>query len=182
MNSVNSKIAKIFTSTRFKALALVAVGAVAFTTAMTVRPTDALAWEVDLSRRQVDFDRVTDQSRLPASAKSAESVDLLEKVFDSVEPAQDVVIMNTEKGFVPEAVHLRQGGTYRIHVVNVNSKEKNVSFVMDAFSEHHNTVYGQAKSFTVTPKADGVFAFQCPETSLQGRVVVVPGERKPASK
>ena len=57
MNSVNSKIAKIFTSAGFQAFALVAVGAFAFTTAMTVRPADALAWEVDLSRRQVDFDR-----------------------------------------------------------------------------------------------------------------------------
>lgn len=182
MNSVNSKIAKIFTKRGVRPAGLLAVAAFAFVSALTVRVPEALAWEVDFSRRQVDFKRVNNENRLPASVKSSEPAGLLDRVFESTEPAQDIVIMNTEKGFVPESIHLRKGATYRLHVVNVNSKEKNVSFILDAFSEHHNTVYGQVKSFTVSPKADGVFAFQCPETSVQGRVVVIPNERKPASK
>lgn len=145
----------------------------------------AMAWEVDFSRREVDFTQVKNESRLPASASQSESTEILNRVFDAVEPAQDIVIMNTEKGFVPETVRLRKGSNYRIHVVNVNGKEKNVSFVLDAFSEHHNTVFGEQKTFQVTPKTDGIFSYQCPETAVQGKFIIysdasTPG-RKPAS-
>jgi plastocyanin len=147
----------------------------------------ANAWEVDFSRRQVDFNKVTNEDRLPASIKEDQSVSILSGVFDSVEPTQDIVIMNTEKGFVPETVRLKKGNNYRIHVVNVNGKEKNVSFVLDAFSEHHNTVFGEEKTFNVMPKTDGIFSYQCPETAVQGKFIIysdansVPGGRKPAS-
>lgn len=141
----------------------------------------ANAWEVDLSRRQVDFDRVRNQERLPASTTTSEEAGLLERALEAGEPRQDIVIMNTEKGFVPETVFFRKGGNYRVHVVNVNAKHKNVSFVFDAFSEHHNTLFGQVKTFTVTPKADGVFNFECPETAMQGKAVVAVPERRPAA-
>lgn len=146
----------------------------------------AMAWEVDFSRRQVDFNRVTNEDRLPASiAKEEDSTTILNSVFQSVEPTQDIVIMNTEKGFVPDKVHLKKGGNYRVHVVNVNGKEKNVSFVLDAFSEHHNTVFGQQKTFHVTPKAEGIFSYQCPETAVQGKFIIYSdagtSDRKPAS-
>lgn len=141
----------------------------------------ASAWEVDFSRRQVDFDRVSNQDRMPASVGVKEETPLLDKVFEGVEPSQDIVIMNTEKGFVPETLYLRKGGNYKIHVVNVNAGNKNVSFILDAFSEHHNTVFGKTKDFTLTPKADGIFTYQCPETSKQGKIVVAPSDRKPAS-
>ncbi len=146
----------------------------------------AQAWEVDFSRRRVQFDKVKNEDRLPASLKEDRSDAVLSKVFDSVEPAQDVVIMNTDKGFVPEVVRLRKGGSYRIHVVNVNSKEKNVSFVLDAFSEHHSTLFGEQKTFTVAPKTDGIFSYQCPETAIQGKFIIysdsMGGDRKPASE
>lgn len=94
--------------------------------------------------------------------------------------------MNTEKGFVPAQVRLKKGGNYRIHVVNVNNKEKNVSFVLDAFSEHHNTVFGEQKTFHVTPKTDGIFSYQCPETAVQGKFIIYSDaatpDRMPASK
>lgn len=168
MSSVNSRIARIFTK-------LVA--------ASFLVSVPASAWEIDMSRRQVDFNRVQNQERLPASVKSSEPAGLLDNVFESTGPTQDIVIMNTEKGFVPETVYLKKGGSYRIHVVNVNEKEKNLSFVLDAFSEHHNILYGKAKTFTVTPKADGVFTYQCPETALQGKFVIAsPEQRKPASR
>lgn len=166
MNSLNSKIAAVCTS-----LLLVAQF--------------SQAWEVDLSRRQLDFNRVTDQSRLPASTTTDESKSIFGQVFDSVEPTQDIVILNTEKGFVPDTIRVKKGNSYRIHVVNVNQKDKNVSFVLDAFSEHHNTVYGQERVFNLNPKADGVFSYQCPETAVQGRIVVISNssdsERRPAS-
>lgn len=169
MSSVNSKIVKIFIST---VLGLMVSNS-------------AQAWEVDFSRREVDFSRVKNENRLPASVQEDQTATILTRVFDSVEPAQDIVIMNTEKGFVPETVRLKKGNNYRIHVVNVNGKEKNVSFVLDAFSEHHNTVFGEQKTFQVTPKTDGIFSYQCPETAVQGKFIIysdagTPG-RKPAS-
>ncbi|UXR64708.1 cupredoxin domain-containing protein [Bdellovibrio bacteriovorus] len=145
----------------------------------------ANAWEVDFSRRQVEFNKVKNEDRLPASVQEDQSVNILSKVFDSVEPTQDIVIMNTDKGFVPEQVRLKKGGNYRIHIVNVNNKEKNVSFVLDAFSEHHNTVFGEQKTFFVNPKTDGIFSYQCPETAVQGKFIIysdaAAADRKPAS-
>jgi plastocyanin len=132
----------------------------------------------------VDFNKVTNEDRLPASIREDQSVTILNKVFDSAEPSQDIVIMNTDKGFVPSQVRLKKGGNYRVHIVNVNSKEKNVSFVLDAFSEHHSTVFGEQKTFNVTPKTDGIFSYQCPETAVQGKLIIfsdAPGDRKPAS-
>ncbi|MEK2644409.1 cupredoxin domain-containing protein [Bdellovibrio sp. BCCA] len=145
----------------------------------------AQALEVDFSRRQVDFSRVKNEDRLPASIKEDQSDIILSKVFEAVEPTQDIVIMNTDKGFVPDTVRLKKGSNYRIHVVNVNGKEKNVSFVLDAFSEHHNTVFGEQKTFYVTPKTDGIFSYQCPETAVQGKFIIYSdvgnSDRKPAS-
>jgi len=94
----------------------------------------------------------------------------------SEDPAQEIVIMQTESGFVPKKVQVRQGFTYKISVVNVNEKERNVSFVMDAFSEHHATYYGKIKSFIIHPQQDGVFSYQSPETAFQGQLVVLPSD------
>lgn len=169
MSFVSSKIAQSCT----KVLCLLLLSSV------------ANAWEVDFSRRQVEFNKVKNEDRLPASVQEDQSVNILSKVFDSVEPTQDIVIMNTDKGFVPEQVHLKKGGNYRVHIVNVNSKEKNVSFVLDAFSEHHNTVFGEQKTFFVNPKTDGIFSYQCPETAVQGKFIIysdaAAADRKPAS-
>ncbi|WP_347359671.1 cupredoxin domain-containing protein [Bdellovibrio sp.] len=169
MSFVSSKIAQSCT----KVLCLLLLSSV------------ANAWEVDFSRRQVEFNKVKNEDRLPASVQEDQSVNILSKVFDSVEPTQDIVIMNTDKGFVPEQVRLKKGGNYRVHIVNVNSKEKNVSFVLDAFSEHHNTVFGEQKTFFVNPKTDGIFSYQCPETAVQGKFIIysdaAAADRKPAS-
>ena len=172
MNFVNSKTAKICT----KIVALVLLACTSH------------AWEVDFSRRQVDFNKVNNEDRLPASIKEDQSSSILSRVFEPTEPTQDIVIMNTDKGFVPDTVRLKKGGSYRIHVVNVNAKEKNVSFVLDAFSEQHSTLFGEQKVFTVSPKTDGVFSYQCPETSVQGKFIIfsdnatnLGSDRKPAS-
>lgn len=146
----------------------------------------AMAWEIDFSRRQVDFKRVEEKSRLPASVQFETSHETqLQRVLEAVEPAQDIVIMNTDKGFVPETLHLKKGQRYRIHVVNVNASSKNVSFIMDAFSEHHATFFGQQTSFEVSPQVEGIFSYQCPETAMQGKLVVYTmdalSQRQPAS-
>lgn len=168
MNSVNSKIVQVCTKTIL---------------AFFVATSTAMAWEIDLSRRQVDFDKVNNESRLPASVNETKSIDIMGSALDVAEPMQDIVILNTENGFVPDTVRLRKGAAYKITLVNVNPKQKNASFILDAFSEHHNTVFGQTRMFYVSPKMDGVFSFQCPETATQGRLVITSeaGNRKPAS-
>lgn len=159
-------------------------------------------WKIDLSRR-VKAQReaeLTEAGRPPqtagaerspasmtpveAIAEKEESKGFLSSIFDSGEPVQDLVILHTEKGFVPSTVRVRKDGRYRIHVVNVNEQEKNVSFILDAFSEHHATYYGQVKVFTLEPKKEGTFSFQSPETSSEGRLIVFSPEitvRTPAS-
>lgn len=139
------------------------------------------AWEVDFSRRQKDLKSL----RLPASITDKQqdpNEKMVNNFFESVEPTQEIVIMNTKTGFIPETVRLKKGYSYKIFVVNVNDKEKNTSFVLDSFSEHHATYFGEEKSFQISPKADGVFSFQCPETASQGKIIVTSDEgRKPAS-
>lgn len=128
-----------------------------------------------MSRRQLEFTEVkeVDQSakHLPMEAS------VFETVFEPTGTTQDIVILNTEKGFVPETITLRKNTVYRFHVVNVNEKNKNVSFKFDAFSENHNTVFGKPKVFQVQPKQDGVFSFHCPETELKGKVVIINSDR-----
>jgi hypothetical protein len=64
----------------------------------------------------------------------------------------------------------------------VNQKQKNISFVMDAFSEHHATYFGERKSFVIAPKVEGIFSFQCPETANEGVVTVYSdSSRSPAN-
>lgn len=128
-------------------------------------------WNVDFSRRAVE-------SRRPASAETpapgVPQKSIFEKVFVSSEPSQELVILNTERGFIPSSINVKEGVQYKVHVVNVNKNIKNVSFVMDAFSEHHATYYGKIKTFHIHPKRTGVYTFVSPETSAQGRLVVHP--------
>ncbi len=110
----------------------------------------------------------------PPTALTSRAVAKIKDAPVSMGDVQDIVILNTERGFVPSAIRLKQGSQYRLFVVNINEKEKNVSFVMDAFAEHHSTFFGQAKVISVIPQRDGVFQFQCPETAMEGRLVVLP--------
>lgn len=175
MNFVNSMIAKIFNNSRIVFLS---------TLILISSSVGVQAWEVDLSRRQVEFSKIVNTDRAPASVEAAtQDKGMFSKMFDVVEPTQDIVIMNTDKGFVPDTIKLRKNGNYKIHVVNINDKNKNVSFIVDAFAEQHNTVFAQEKTFQINPKIDGVFSFQCPETAVQGKFIVLPdAERKTASE
>jgi len=146
------------------------------------------AWTVDMSRRTGDLQRITVSGPTAMDMQNKPEEPLLSGfsgVFQGIEPTQEIVILNTDKGFVPETVKVKAGQSYKFHVVNVNETEKNVSFILDAFSEHHGTYFGQPKSFQIAPKIEGVFSFQCPETAKQGKIVVVPPDmagRSPASR
>jgi hypothetical protein len=144
------------------------------------------AWDVDLSRRQSELS--AELNRGPSSINMSNPEEkpslAMKGLLQSLDPVSEVVILNTTEGFVPESIRLKKGKSYRVHVVNVNDKQKNSSFVVDAFSEHHGTYFGQPKSFDVSPKVEGIFSFQCPETAKQGRFIIVPETegRKPAGE
>jgi hypothetical protein len=146
-------------------------------------------WKVDLSRRTQETR--TQDLREPASTDAPVVVDppktgFFESLFESGQIAGEIVVLNTDKGFVPSTIRVKKGLAYTIHVVNVNEKDKNVSFVLDSFSEHHATFYGKIKTFTIRPQKEGVFKFVSPETSAQGKLVVFPAggpeSRLPASE
>jgi hypothetical protein len=145
----------------------------------------------------VDFSRRMNETRnedlrepastdVPQTAPTvAPQPSFFETIFQGNDVAQEIVVLNTEKGFVPSTIRVRKGLNYQIHVVNVNEKEKNVSFVLDSFSEHHATFYGKIKSFIVRPVKEGVYKFVSPETGAQGKLVVAPdspSNRLPASE
>ena len=141
------------------------------------------AWDVDLSRRSKDLETQSKVFNKPVQETS--TVNPLESVMEATTPSQEIVIMNTNSGFIPETVRVKKGSTYKFHVINVNDKDKNVSFMLDAFNEHYGTYFGQPKSFVLTPKVDGVFTFFCPETAKTGHLVIVSDlseNRKPAGQ
>ena len=125
-------------------------------------------WKIDFSRRQ----KALPAKEFMQPMKAPEKKGFLGKLFSAETPASDVVILNTEKGFVPKTLRLRKGVKYRVHLVNVNKSEKNISFILDAFSQHHSTFYGVTRSFEIHPQKEGVFSFQCPETAGEGKLVV----------
>ncbi len=175
VNSVNFKTEKNYTSSYLKYFL--------FSFFYFIQVTVHAQWAIDLSRRQTDFTRIENQ-RMPAATNMNVSVDdakndseifnALKKIVNPIEPSVEIVIMQTETGFVPAMIHLKKDEVYKIHIVNLNQKEKNVSFMMDAFSQTHNTVYGVVKTFTIQPKIEGVYSYQSPETGALGKVVIVP--------
>lgn len=201
MNTPTITRAKRFTNQALKAAA--GLGILVTLHAHTNAQAD---WSVDFSRRQ-------QQSRsqelrgpasvggeLPITAEEAAAAPapqdpqlqqqqqkpgFFESLFQPGDVAQEIVVLNTEKGFVPSTIRVKKGLNYQIHIVNVNDKEKNVSFVLDSFSEHHATYYGKLKSFVIRPQKEGVYKFVSPETSAQGKLVVIPSQatdnRMPAS-
>lgn len=176
-------------------------------TAQLFVSTASAEWAIDLSRRQKEtrhadmYQGPQEVERAPASVQpmfgeAPEKINwvaplppqnpVVTTTVDSNDHVTELVILNTPKGFVPNTVRMRKGVKYQVHVVNVNEKEKNISFVLDGFSEHQSTYYGKIKSFYLQPTREGVYSFQCPETSIEGRLVVFspPGAtniRTPAS-
>lgn len=160
MNTPNIILAKIFSSLLL----------------LTIVTGAAAEWKVDFSRRTQNTR--SQDLRSPAATDAtdvqAPPPSFFESLFQTGDVAQEIVVLNTEKGFVPSTVRVKKGLNYQIHIVNVNDKEKNVSFVLDSFSEHHATFYGKIKSFVIRPQKEGVYKFVSPETSAQGKLVVFP--------
>jgi hypothetical protein len=125
----------------------------------------------DMSGPKDSYSNGTSQENRVRSSET-----LIGSLFSANEVAQEVVILNTESGFVPSSVRIRRGLKYRIHVVNVNEKEKNVSFVLDGFAEHHSTFFGKMRSFELQPSKEGVFSYQSPETGSEGKLIVLGAE------
>jgi hypothetical protein len=130
-------------------------------------------WSVDFSRRSEQMGKKEVPVAEQAPTKEAEK-GIFDKIFQTTLPTQEIVILNTDQGFTPSTVRVREGSQYKIIIVNVNEKAKNVSFVLDSFSEHHATFYGKLKEFLISPKKEGVYTFVSPETSAQGRLIVHP--------
>ncbi len=112
-------------------------------------------------------------TEMSAKQKDDEILQAIRRAVQPVEPTKEIVILNTETGFIPEKIRVKKGEAYKVHVVNLNMKEKNVSFLMDSFTQSHNTVFGIKKSFNIEPQVEGIYSFQCPETGLQGQLIVV---------
>lgn len=125
-------------------------------------------WTIDLSRRQKDLERLEKESLL-AKEKQQNPV---EQIFEKEQPKEEVVIANTEKGFVPQMIRLKKDQAYQVTVVNVNKARKNVSFMLDAFAEHHGTFFGDTVTFTVRPQKEGLYSYYCPEAEFTGKVLV----------
>lgn len=190
MSSVNFKTEKNYTSDQIKLFFRTMLFTFFYLVHFKVHASD---WQIDLSRRQTDFNRIQN-TRMPANNKpksaelgqavkaDSEIVAAIKSAINPAEPTQDIVIIQNEKGFVPDQMYLKKGEVYQIHVVNLNPKEKNVSFLMDSFSQAHNTVFGVIKTFIIQPKVEGVFSYQSPETGVSGKVIIVPDVlRKTAS-
>jgi hypothetical protein len=129
------------------------------------------AWEVDLSRRRQE----RQQKDIEVTFVQKQPTEFFDQALTNSEPVEDIVVINTQNGFVPSTVRLRRDRRYNFRLVNVNKGEKNISFVADAFSQHHSTYFGEVKTFTLEPKREGIYSFQCPETGAQGRIVVYGG-------
>lgn len=127
-------------------------------------------WAFNFTRRNKDIRK----KEYTSSSQVKDKGGFFDFVLNSSDPINEIVILNTDHGFVPSTINAKEGMQYRIHIVNVNEKDKNVSFVLDAFSEHHATYFGKIKSFIINPQKEGIYTFQSPETSAQGRLVVYP--------
>jgi hypothetical protein len=130
------------------------------------------AWDVDFSHHS------TSKNNLTTTTDTSDGLVVRSAHEDkNVGERQELVILNTPKGFIPSHVSLHKGLHYKVFVVNVNEEKKNVSFILDGFDQHYATYYGQIKSFTLDPDKEGIFEFECPETTSLGKVVVFgPGK------
>lgn len=174
------------------------IAAIVVTTSFSLAYADN--WSVDFSRRFKDVQNndlrapasldttsaptTVKVKSAPESSNGTSSQGMFNSLWSVSEPSQEIVILNTAKGFVPSTVKLKQGFTYRFHIVNINPKEKNVSFVMDSLSEQHGTYFAEPTTFNMKAEKDGVHKFACPETSIEGRMIITPNTevRAPANE
>jgi hypothetical protein len=56
----------------------------------------AFAWQIDWSRRQSEINKIQNQDQLPIQKSESQELGLIEKILESSEPQQEIVILNTE--------------------------------------------------------------------------------------
>lgn len=171
MNSVNSKSVKSFTKQFMKGFLF----AFFFFGQVKIN-----AQEAEIAPPQTESRIVAPTQSMIArpsgpsvKQKNDELAQAIRRAVQPTEPTKEIVILNTEAGFVPKQVRVKKGEAYKVHVVNLNMREKNVSFLMDSFSQSHNTIFGVKKTFNIEPQVEGVYSYQCPETGVQGQLIVV---------
>ncbi len=125
-------------------------------------------WKIDLSRRAKHIGVQKYIEVIPKEEKK----EVFKYYHSNKHPIQELVIMQTAKGFVPESVSLRAGVQYRVYLVNVDKSVKNSSFILPKFSQYHSMYFGNAKSFIIHPQEEGVFKFESPETQNIGKIIV----------
>ncbi len=137
------------------------------------------AWELDLTRRQPEMKQLV-KTKTPNELKPKESSSLnFTEIAGQLEPEKTIIIINTETGFIPNRISMQKGKSYKIHVVNLNTKEKNISFVLDSFSENHSTYYGELKNFILRPQREGIYSFISPENNFKGEFIVTGESQGP---
>ena len=102
---------------------------------------------------------ITKPKETSVQQKDDEILKAIRQAVQPVEPTKQIVILNTEAGFVPDKVRVKKGQAYKVHVVNINMREKNVSFIMDSFTQSHNTVFAVEKSFNIEPQVEGIYSY-----------------------
>ena len=125
-------------------------------------------WKIDLTRRAKHIGVQKYIEVIPKEEKKQ----VFKYYHSNKHPIQELVIMQTANGFIPESVSLKSGVQYRVHLVNVDKEVKNSSFVLPKFSQYHSMYYGNAKSFIISPQHEGVFKFESPETQNIGKIIV----------
>ena len=147
-------------------------------------------WKFDFSRRNKDIKEMEKQSDI----NKKENRSFLDMVFEKQAPTQEIVLLHTANGFMPQHLQVKKNQRYKVMVVNVDKQSKNVSFMFDAFSEHHGTYFAEPVTFLIEPRKEGMYQFSCPETAAKGQLIVTglknpidnPMERveirKPASR
>lgn len=137
-------------------------------------------WEVDFSRRYKDIMKKDKEAPVMEDVIVDEkSSGFLDVILDRQAPIQEIVLMNSEEGFIPNRINLKMGFRYKFNLINVSKKNRNVSFMLDDFSEHHGTYYGERVSFVIDPKKEGIYSFMCPETGAKGNIVVYNATTEP---
>lgn len=137
----------------------------------------AYSWEVDFSRREKEFNPTTRETlpwpstQVPSDGEMF-SISPLKQMFSSLDVGQVIAVLQTEEGFVPSTIRLRKETLYKLHIVNVNEKFKNASFILDSFGQSFGIYFGKPKSFDLNPKVEGTFTFISPETGAQGKIIV----------
>ena len=137
------------------------------------------AWgiEIDFSRRTGELQKTIpsmnpDPQGNRVKRSYIQGQEFIESLFKATGSEMDIVILHTDTGFVPKTLYFMTDQLYRVHVVNVSKKQKNSSFIFDAFAEHHGIYFGEQKTFEVHPRQNGTFSFFSPESGYRGEVMV----------